>query len=549
MKIPFFCRIFLLGMGLWFWSAKTPSLQAETSASPENQVFQFSVSGTCSEWADGSTNRGTLYLWVPEECARLRGLLILGFNVPEHRLVGHPALREACRSQSLGLVWSAHTFWNFRKEAKGQDALQVGFLEKLLGQLAEVSGYSEVKDVPWLPIGESGHLLMVDGLIEQRPEKCIAGIYLKNPGGRTNRTVPVLNSFGSAQEWGQMKKDLRTDWVENITNSYPRWVQNRASTDWPMSLLVEPATGHFYCTEEMTHYVADYVKAAVQARLPEKEGEPLRAVRLEEGYLAALPVPGGEAGAPIPYAEAKPEGKKRGWYFTRDLAERAQQMARVNWQAETALPILLAGPGYKFFPFRLNSVTQMEVSGDGTFGPRAELASVLPEGFVGAGEKLAQPPAAVRMEWICGSIAPAEDDGFRVSLDRTWRNGMDGGYLAALFDGTDKVRRAVQPIHVKLMPNQAGEKQTITWDPLPDVHAGTPPIPLTARSSAGLPVRYFVVYGPAKIVGDKLTLTPIPLRAKYPVEVAVTAWQWGRKNEPKVQTSDVIRQTFRILPP
>jgi hypothetical protein len=102
---------------------------------------------------------------------------------------------------------------------------------------------------------------------------------------------------------------------------------------------------------------------------------------------------------------------------------------------------------------------------------------------------------------------------------------------------------------VKLLPNQAGEKQTITWDPLPDVHAGAPPIPLTAHSSAGLPVRYFVVYGPAKIEGDKLILTPIPPRAKYPVEVAVTAWQWGRKSEPKVQTSDLIRQTFRILPP
>ena len=77
----------MLGMGLGFWGSKIPSLQAETRASPENQVFQFSVSGTCSEWADGSTNGGTLYLWVPEECARLRGLLILGFNVPEHRLV------------------------------------------------------------------------------------------------------------------------------------------------------------------------------------------------------------------------------------------------------------------------------------------------------------------------------------------------------------------------------------------------------------------------------------------------------------------------------
>jgi len=549
MRFAFLCGLRSWAIGSLLSAAVFAETPAGISASPENQVFQFSVSGTCSDWADGSTNRGTLYLWVPEECARLRGLLILGFNVPEHRLVGHPDLREVCRSQSLGLVWSAHTFWNFRKEAKGQDAVQVGFLEKLLDQLATVSGYTEVKEVPWLPIGESGHLLMVDGLIEQRPEKCIAGVYLKNPGGRTNRTVPVMNSFGSGQEWGQTKKDLRRDWVDNITMAYPHFVKNRVSPEWPMSLLIEPATGHFYCTEDMTSYVADYVKAAVQARLPEKAGEPLRPVRLEDGFLAALPVPGVEAGPPIPYAGASEEQKKAGWYFNRDLAERAQRMAQGNWAAETALPVVVAGDGYEFFPFRLNSVTQMEVSGDGTFRPKAELAATLPEGFVGAGEKLAEPPGPVRIEWICGSMAPSQDGGFQVSLDRTWRNGMDGGYLAALFDGTDKVRRSVQPIHVKLLPNQEGKKQTITWDPLPDVRAGAPPIPLTARSSAGLPVRYFVAYGPAKIEGDKLILTAIPPRARYPVEVAVTAWQWGRKSDPKVQTSELVRQTFRILPP
>jgi hypothetical protein len=531
----------------WWAAGGLAEGPGQNRPSPENQIFQFSVSGTCSDWADGSTNRGTLHLWVPETCPRLRGLLILGFNVPEHRLVGHPAIRETCRSNSLGLVWSAHTFWNFKKEAKGQDPVQVAFLEKLLAQLAKISGYSEVKDVPWLPIGESGHLLMVDGLIEQRPDKCIAGIYVKNPGGRTNRTVPVLQSFGSGQEWGQLKKDLRKDWVENIVQSYPNWMRNRADSGWPASWLIEPSTGHFYCTEEMTQYLADYISAAVTARLPEKEGDPLRPVRLEDGFLAALPIPGIEATPPTSYGESSPDNRNRSWYFNRDLAERAQQMAKVNWQAASPLPVITEGTGYRFFPFRLNSVTQVEVAGDGLFDLQAKLAETIPEGFVGAGEPLPHPPGSLRVEWICGSIAPAPGGGLRVALDRTWRNGMDGGYLAALFDGAENVRRAVQPVHVKLIPNQEGEKQTLQWDPLPDLKPDSAPVPLTARSSSGLPVEYFVVYGPARIEEGRLILTPIPPRARYPVEVELAAWQWGKASEPKVKTAEIVRQKFRIL--
>jgi hypothetical protein len=124
---------------------------------------------------------------------------------------------------------------------------------------------------------------------------------------------------------------------------------------------------------------------------------------------------------------------------------------------------------------------------------------------------------------------------------------MDGGYLAALFDGAENVRRAVQPVHVKLIPNQEGEKQTLQWDPLPDLKPDSAPVPLTARSSSGLPVEYFVVYGPARIEEGRLILTPIPPRARYPVEVELAAWQWGKASEPKVKTAEIVRQKFRIL--
>jgi hypothetical protein len=135
--------------------------------SPENQVFQFSASGVNDTWPDGPESKGTLYLWIPETCTKLRGVVIMATNVPEHRLVGHAAIRRACAEQDLGLIWSVPTFWNFAKPAKGREDLQVAFFQRLLDQLAITSGYSELARVPWLPIGESGHLLMVCGLVIQ----------------------------------------------------------------------------------------------------------------------------------------------------------------------------------------------------------------------------------------------------------------------------------------------------------------------------------------------------------------------------------------------
>ena len=140
--------------------------QANLLPSPENQVFQFMQSGVCTKWTDGSSNKASAYLWIPENCKKVRGLLILCANVPEHRLVGHPAIREVCAKNDLGIVWCVPSFMNFRKDAaKGiNNALDyetsTAFLQELLDGLAKTSGYDEVAKVPWLLIGESVQQLL-----------------------------------------------------------------------------------------------------------------------------------------------------------------------------------------------------------------------------------------------------------------------------------------------------------------------------------------------------------------------------------------------------
>ena len=92
-----------------------PNTSPEEMRSPENEVFQFMQSGTCTAWADSSKTNATLYLWIPENCKKLRGLVIMCTNVPEHMLVGHPAIRKACEANALGIIWSTPTFMNFKK--------------------------------------------------------------------------------------------------------------------------------------------------------------------------------------------------------------------------------------------------------------------------------------------------------------------------------------------------------------------------------------------------------------------------------------------------
>lgn len=508
--------------------------------SPVNQVFQFAHSAERVYPGVQLKKASTVYLWIPETCSKLRGLVLMGNNVPEHMLAGHSKIREACRQNDLGLVWGVPTFWHFPKEMKGRDDEQASFLQTLLDGLAEKSGYEEVATVPWIPVGESGHLLMVCGLVNARPERCVAAICVKNPHSPENKTVPMLWTLGTAQEWGQKDKDIRQEW-NAAGPGFRQWVGTRG--DWPLSILVEAGSGHFACTDEMVEYFAKYITAACKARLA-TDGR-LKPVDVEAGFLANLPLPGVTDLDVIPYAGSSPAQRQRAWFFTKELAEDAQKIATTDWQAKSALLGFTAGAGCEVKPFSFNSVSEILVTTDSEFAVSAAPLETIPEGFVGAGESLSMGSGKANVEWICGPFAPAGNDRFRIALDRTWKTGA-ASYLIGRMPAAEGVRASFQPAAVKLNENTEGTSQTITFEKIPDVRAGSPPIPLSAASDSGLPVEFTVLSGPAVIEKGHLVLTQIPPRTKFPVAVTVAAWQWGRPSEPKVKTTPLVSQTFLV---
>lgn len=517
---------------------------AAVQPSPVNQVFQFSATASTSAWADGSTTTSTAYLWIPEKCERLRGLLVLCNNVPEHTLVGHEAIRNVCAEMNLGIVWSVPTFWNFAKDAKGQERVSADLLQRLLEKLADCSGYNEVAKVPWIPIGESGHLLMVCGLVDQMPERCIAAICVKNPQIPNNRTVPMLWTFGSGQEWGQRDTDIRETW-RNFRPSYDGWVKTRAQSDWPLSIVIEPGTGHFFCTDRMARYFARYIRAACGARLSEDGKLRLKPVSINDGFLADLPLPDREPSPPVACKEFSGTNRQKAWFFDEALSLEAVEIGRADWKATTPLACVVAVKNASARPFAFNSVTEAVVITDSEFFLTPCWLDVLPDGFKSAGAPLATPGPLPEIEWICGAVEPLGEGRFRVACDRTWP--AAACYLALRSDGVEGIRRSIQPVAVKLLRNKEGTSQRIVFRDIPDQHAGSAAIPLVAESDAGLPVRFYVESGPAIISDGVLKLTPVPPRAKYPVQVTIAAWQWGRHEEPKIAEAAVVKKVFRVI--
>lgn len=534
------------------WIALLSLLQCATAAvtaapsfaaTPENQVFQFMTSATF-DLGGGTTRTATAYLWIPPASQRIRGVLVAGRNVPEHGLVGHPAVRAACTDSDLAVLWCCPTFYvGAIKDGKRHGA----FLQQLLSRLAAASGYDELATAPWLPIGESYHLGMVKQLVNDWPERCIAAVQIK--GGYLDiesTSVPVLSAIGTCDEWDQERKDMLNQWKD--VSFYRKHEQRRTKRpEWPASLLIEGGSGHFECTEPMARLIAQYIRSAAQARLSSDGTPALRPVNLDTGYVAGLPVPDAQVLEPTRYRDCPPESRSLPWYFDSSLARAACDMARINWTAQTQVPAFADAQG-RAIPFGYRGISSPLPYAAGADGLTYQLGATfldrIPEGFIHAGTALRHAAGQPTIEWICGPLVPMGENRFRIALDRTWPDSPI--FLRVWHPGDGTFRPAVQPGELKLTPNRQGQPQKITFEAIPDQAETVKSIPLRATADSGLPVRYFVRAGPAEIHGDRLVFTSIPARTRRPVTVTVVAWQWGRAAAPAIQTAETVERSFLL---
>lgn len=508
-----------------------------------NAAFQWSVTNR-HVYPGDLISSPTTYLWIPENCEKVRGLLVMGQNVPEQMLSSHPLIRKICEEESLGIVYSCPSWLRFPKPNDPKE--HSDFFKEIVSSLAEVSGYREVASVPWLPIGESGHLILVDNLIEGAPERCIAGIFVKNPHvAPKNRTVPQLTIFGTAQEWDQDKTDIRSNWnkMEPVKGLFK---QRADHPDWALSLVVDGHSGHFECSEKIVAVIARYIRSATKARLG---GESLKRISMDNGWIADLALPGHQALPPKRFVDASPDEQHLPWFFDLDAALEAQNTSRINWEAQTQM-VGFAGEDGEILPFSFRGVPwdlPVHYEEDGiTFSFKAQQLDKLPTHFVGADSVLAQTENKPVIEWMCGPFIPLGAGRFQLAMDRTF---PIANYVCIRTKGNSNVREIVTPGGFNIEARKEGLDQSIDFEKISDVVAGTSSLDLKAKATSGLPVRFFVKSGPAAVSECRLSFTKIPPGSRYPIEVTVCAWQWGRDRGEKIKSAPTASQTFRILSP
>lgn len=539
-----------------------------------------------------------VYLWIPDDCKRIRGLVLVMRNLTETGIVGNPAVREACRRERVGIVyvggWSRSPFnsdWGWPNGLSVDDEKEYGRLQQLLKtpgttpeqagaakdkiaawdaeltrkagpvlddilkRLADESGYEEVARAPLLVLSHSMGGLLCWHMPYWIPERTWGSIPIKT-GVRTQPALkPDANMHGIPVLYMNYADPLGPGGPVN-PNKWP--LAPRKDPDNLVGQVFDWGGCHFDMTDDMGRLAAMFIRKASQFRLSDEipaTGYPrLKDLRPGQGWLATSPVEPGQFPMAPEAQYAGPKDKAL-WYFDQEMAEAAighkLSEARKKPQYVT---VVSNGQRLKPFTFAFDAILipQETAVDDGlTFKlagafldsvPAKDPAKAVPAGHAAAAK------AVVKLTGG-DALVQLDESTFRYRKFNDARH----EWLVASAPGDAEYARVNYPAYIWGPDNRKGTPQTITFPAIPDVPAGTKEIELKAVSDVpGQVVEYYVVSGPAELVsadpkytGNTLRFTPIPPNARYPVKVIVAAYQPGRSREPLVKTApDVVREFF-----
>ena len=520
-------------------------LTAARPVQAEAAIYQYAVT---------QANR-TTYLWIPPECATVRGLIAAFANLTERQWLEDPAVRKVAERQCLGIVWIGpgdESILNADMKPGAGEAFQA-----TLRALARVSGFPELEFAPVIPTGHSAHGQFAWRFAQWAPERTIAAIPIKTvplPQDLELPGIPILYIVGETTEWPQYRDGRIGDrdfFWPHVRDSALRLRQ--ADPETLIGVATDPGGGHFDWSQADGRLLALFIDEACSARLPRQAPAHgpvhLRPIQANQGWLTDSAGVQPDRWPPEPYANDQGNASKAYWFFDREMAEAAarfngDRVARKHQmltfeQDGALLPVATQG----FAPLRF------EPEEDGiTFKLKPAFLPAIPPELVAAGTPLGHADGPIHLEVITGPAELLAPDTFRVAMGR----GDDDGniWIEEENDGDQEFRKAVQPGKLSFPARLTeGTPQQIQFDPVPDLRPTAAPIRLHASSTLGLPVRFYVNYGPASVKGDRLVLNEIPKYARSPIEVEVIAYQWGRladKFGPGIQSAETISRKFRI---
>lgn len=526
------------------WFAAVVMIACSSPLLADDAVYQYAV----------TVAHRTTYLWVPPDCASVRGLIAAFANLTERQWLEDPQVRGVATRQCLGAVWIGpgdESVLNADMKPGAGQALQDTFRA-----LAQVSGLPEVEFAPVIPTGHSAHGQFAWRFAEWAPDRTIATIPIKTvplPQNLDLPGIPMLYMVGETTEWPQYRNGAPGDrdffWPRVRASAVHLRQTNPENL---VGVVTDPGGGHFDWSPADGKLLALFIEKACEYRLPQHTTGHgpvrLRPLKAGEGWLTDTGGVRPDRWPPAPYAKYRGDASDSYWFFDREMAEAAarfdgDRVAR-NRQMFTfeqdgvLLPVAKQG----FAPLKF------EPEPDGiTFRLKPVFLTAMPSELIGAGTPLGHANGPIHLRVITGPAEQIGTDTFRVAVGRG--SGADL-WIEEQNDGNSEFRKAVQPgkmtVPVRLTE---GTPQQIDFKSIPDMRAISAPVQLHASSTSHLPVRFYVNYGPARIDGDRLVLTEVPRFARCPVEVEVVAYQWGRRADqsgPAIQTAAPIARKFYV---
>ena len=514
---------------------------AITAAPSRGAVFQYCVPVA----ADKAPSEA--FLWVPPHAGEIRGAIVGGMTLMEREMARDAVIRKACADEQLAIVFL-------------KCGLMKSDLQKILDDLAKVSGYRELRAAPLMFVGHSAGGPQAKALAVKMADRCFGLVQYRGGGPGGGKALPpgvaALMMLGQFDEFGgaMRRADGRETWEGGRDHMAGFRAKNEANLG---SIVVEPGAGHFAWSERNAAYLAMFIRKAARARIGAK-GASLKKIDYRGGWLTNLTIDAPGEFKPASYGQYKGERSKAAWHFDEEMA-RATVAYHAGGFTKRDQFIKWNDPywvdaGTRFF------FTKLKWVGDGqTLEVHPEYARVYPPQYKGrgprwleAGKPVGRSSAAIRIKPVSGPVAAIGANTFRMHYDALAPATSQARVTFMAYSAGDKDYRYTEI--VGMMPRgfsglKKGKDQTITFPPIGNIKAGAGAIALKATSDAGPAVEYYVAYGPCVIAGGKLKISELPRAATFPIKVKVVAWQFGRGVEPLVKTARPVEQTIRIEKP
>ena len=504
------------------------------SVSASGAVFQYSTPAATDK------AHSEAFLWIPPKARRIRGAVVGGMTLMERELVRDGLIRKACADRGLAIVFL-------------KCGLRKVDLQKVLDDLSELSGYRELSKAPLMFLGHSAGGPQARTLAIKHAARYFGLILYRGGGpGKLPPGIPILMMLGQFDEFdGTMRRpDGREPWQGGRDELARFRARNKANL---ASIVVEPGSGHFAWSDRNSAYLAMFIRKAVDARIT-ADGA-VKGIDYRTGWLTNLTISSSDQPKPAPHAQYASDKSAAAWHFDKEIAEatvayHAGGFGKVDQFIKWNDPHWVDA-GARFF------FTKLDWVGDGqTLQLHPVYAKAYPGQYNGRGPRwpdadkpVGSSSALIRIKAVSGPIAAVGGHRIRMEYDALAPAGQGARATFMAYSPGDRTYRYSE--RVGMMPRgfaglKKGKPQKITFPPIRNMKANSPPIKLNAASDSGLPVEYYVACGPALIDAGKLAISQLPVRAKFPISVKVVAWQFGRGVEPFVRTAEPVTQTILI---